>query len=82
MWDAIKSVMTGDMCMHVPVRLKSKAGGYKEAWVTREIKVPDRKTKEVWDRYKLLGSSVSQKEFCELRSIFKMEIRRGKGGRR
>lgn len=50
--DAFKSVIVIDQGVHVPVRMKGKAGGSKHLSMMGEIEAAVRKKKEAWARYR------------------------------
>ena len=52
MWESFKCQLIGIQDQHVPVRMKSKCGKYRESWITRDIMSFVKKKKEAFVRSK------------------------------
>ncbi|MBB6707136.1 hypothetical protein [Proteus mirabilis] len=79
-WEAFRNEITRIQRKYIPVRVKGKAGRYRECWMTKEIEGLVKKKKEAYVRYRQDRSSESLEEYKGSRSILKREIRRMKRG--
>eukprot|EP00061_Rhincodon_typus_P013266 g39532.t1 len=79
-WEAFKSVISRVQGQYVPVRVKGKAGRFRDPWLTRDIEVLVRKKKKAYIRFKRSGSSDFLDDYKKCRSTLKREIRRAKRG--
>ncbi|XP_051883123.1 uncharacterized protein LOC127576591 [Pristis pectinata] len=76
--EAFQGEIVGAQGLHVPIRVKGKAGRSREPWMMRDVEALSRKKEAAWVRSRQLGSSESLEEYSGCRSVLRKEIRRAK----